>query len=89
MTYFKGFTAEEQDSKSFTTFAVPFRSRGKIQGVHFLDDETFAVLSVSALRYTPESGAEMKIYSRIPSLTTVCDVLMPTIIQQPLLLELQ
>jgi len=87
MIYSKGFTAEEQDSKSFTTFAVPFRSRGKIQSVHFLDDETFAVLSVSALWYTPESSAEMKIYSRTPSLTTTYGVLMLTIIRQPLLLE--
>ncbi|KAG2127039.1 hypothetical protein BD769DRAFT_1460808 [Suillus cothurnatus] len=39
-----GFTAGEQE-RSLTTFVVPFRSRGKIQGVHFMDDETFVVLS--------------------------------------------
>lgn len=49
----KGFTADEQEGKSLTTFAVPFRSRGKIEGVHLLDDEAFVVLGVSALRDTP------------------------------------
>ncbi|KAG2359683.1 hypothetical protein BDR07DRAFT_1487951 [Suillus spraguei] len=38
-----GFTTGEQE-RSLTTFAVPFRSRGNIQGVHFMDDETFVVL---------------------------------------------
>lgn len=39
-----GFTTGEQE-RPVTTFAVPFRSRGKIQGVHFMDDDTFVVLS--------------------------------------------
>ncbi|KAG2341534.1 WD40 repeat-like protein [Suillus weaverae] len=36
---------------SLTTFAVPFRSRGKIQGVHFMDDEAFVVLSDTISHY--------------------------------------
>ncbi|OJA15937.1 hypothetical protein AZE42_02647 [Rhizopogon vesiculosus] len=50
-TEIMGFTTEEQDNKSLTTFAVPFRSRGKIQGVHFLNDETFVVLSDTICHY--------------------------------------
>lgn len=42
----KGFITGEQEG-SFTTFAVPFKSRAEIQGVHFMDDEAFVVLSVS------------------------------------------
>ncbi|KAG1899665.1 uncharacterized protein F5891DRAFT_1037747 [Suillus fuscotomentosus] len=39
-----GFITGEQEG-SFTTFAVPFKSRAEIQGVHFMDDEAFVVLS--------------------------------------------
>ncbi|KAG1836125.1 hypothetical protein DFJ58DRAFT_735218 [Suillus subalutaceus] len=39
-----GFIAGEQE-RDLTTFAVPFKSRGKIQGVHFMDDQAFVVLS--------------------------------------------
>ncbi|KAG1810892.1 uncharacterized protein BJ212DRAFT_1484021 [Suillus subaureus] len=45
-----GFIAGEQE-RSLTTFAVPFRSWGKIQGVHFMDDETFVVLSDTISNY--------------------------------------
>jgi hypothetical protein len=69
----KGFTAEEQESKSLTTFPVPFSSRGTIQGVHFLDDESFVVLSVSALRDIPQPSAEMSIPGyNLSLLYTIC-----------------
>lgn len=45
-----GFIAGEQE-RSLTTFAVPFRSRGKIQGVHFMDDEAFVVLGDAISHY--------------------------------------
>jgi len=83
---FKGFIAGEQE-RSLTTFVVPFRSRGKIQGVHFMDDETFVVLSVSILWDTFQSNAELEMCFRTPSLTTVCGALTPII--TPQLLERQ
>lgn len=45
-----GFTVGEQEG-SLTTFPVPFRSRGRIQGVHFTDDEAFVVLSDNISHY--------------------------------------
>ncbi|KAG2114253.1 uncharacterized protein F5147DRAFT_678636 [Suillus discolor] len=39
-----GFITGEQEG-TLTTFAVPFKSRAEIQGVHFMDDEAFVVLS--------------------------------------------
>ncbi|KAG1739452.1 uncharacterized protein EDB91DRAFT_1135335 [Suillus paluster] len=49
-TEITGFSGGEQEG-SVTTFDVSFRSRGKIQGVHFLDDETFVVLSDTISHY--------------------------------------
>ncbi|KAG2130779.1 uncharacterized protein EDB93DRAFT_1179251 [Suillus bovinus] len=46
-----GFTAGEQEG-SLTTFAIPFRSRGKVQGVHFMNDEAFVVLSDTISYYS-------------------------------------
>jgi hypothetical protein len=83
---FKGFTVGEQEG-SLTTFPVPFRSRGRIQGVHFTDDEAFVVLSVSTTWDTIHSNAELEMRCRTTSLTTVCGASTPIITQHPLLLE--
>lgn len=83
---FKGFSVGEQEG-SLTTFPIPFRSRGRIQGVHFTDDEAFVVLSVSTPWDVVHSNAELEMHYRTTYPTIVCGALTPITTQQPLLLE--